>query len=208
MDGSLQPDLVGTFWSGLVHGHTLFEGSMPGSGVTLAHGECFRHYLDLPLNETIMLYQAKVSWDKMPVLQADHLTQYVIVPPNAEVDFYAIKESCSGIGCMGFAASHLGFKVVASMDWNPKVVACLERNAQGLSLQGDINSEHDRHRLHLAGGPLRCTLMSGFPCQPLSTQGDARGAADSRSLPFRSTLKLAWEQQMGALILECVPKAL
>ena len=94
------------------------------------------------------------------------------------------------------------------MDVNAKVVACLQHNSLGLSLLGDINQPCDRHRLHIAGGPLRCTLMSSFPCQPLSIQGDSKGAEDSRSMPFRSTLKMVWEQQMSAVILECVPKAL
>ena len=207
MDGPLLPCLAGVTWSGLVKGHTLAQGSMPASSLALAHGQRFHHFLDLPVDE-IMIYQTKVSWDDAPVLTADLFTQTVLIPSNAKIGFQVIKEACSGIGCMGFAASYMGFKVAASMDWNPKVVACLQHNAQGVGLQGDINQEHDRHRLHVAGGPLRCTLMSGFPCQPLSTQGDAKGADDSRLLPFRSTLKIAWEQQMGALILECVPKAL
>ena len=194
MDSSLQPCLAGSFWSGLVRGQSLQQGSMPGTGVAVAHGELFYHFLDLPLNEPIMLYQAKVSWCSAPMLAADLATQYVLIPPNDSINLQAIKEACSGIGCMGCAATYMGLRVVAAMDWNPNVVACLERNASGICLQGDITQAHDRHRLHVAGGPLRCTLMSGFPCQPLSTQGDSKGAEDSRSLPFRSTLQIAWEQ--------------
>ena len=73
---------------------------------------------------------------------------------------------------------------------------------------GNVNLIEDRYRLHMTGGPARCTLLCGFPCQPLSSQGDLRGDKDDRAQPFFNALRLAWEQQMGAVILECVPLAL
>lgn len=57
-------------------------------------------------------------------------------------------------------------------------------------------------------GPLRCLVASGFPCQPLSSQGDMKGQADSRSRPLHAVLKIAWEQQCSALLLENVKGAL
>jgi site-specific DNA-cytosine methylase len=73
---------------------------------------------------------------------------------------------------------------------------------------GNVNLIEDRYRLHMTGGPARCTLLCGFPCQPLSSQGDLRGDKDDRAQPFFNALRLAWEQQMGAVILECAPLAL
>ena len=142
------------------------------------------------------------------MLYGDELTHCVPLPPDHALDLSKVKEVCSGMGCMGLAASYLGLHCVAAMDWNPKVVEHLRENQHEGALVGNVNVIEDRFRLHMTGGPIRGTLMCGFPCQPLSTQGDCRGAKDDRTQPFYSTLHLAWEQQMGAVILECVPMAL
>ena len=66
----------------------------------------------------------------------------------------------------------------------------------------------DRHRFHECHDAPRCLLLSGFPCQPLSRQGDQKGQDDPRTKVFHAVLKSAWEQQAAGLILECVPAAL
>ena len=50
--------------------------------------------------------------------------------------------------------------------------------------------------------------MSGFPCQPLSQQGDMQGPADVRTQVFYAVTKAAWEQQVAGVLLECVPGAM
>ena len=73
-----------------------------------------------------------------------------------------------------------------------------------LQMHGDVQ---DRFRLHTTPAPFRRWLSSGFPCQPLSTQGDMKGQLDPRSDVFYGTLRAAWEQQAGGLLLECVSGA-
>ena len=191
-------------WSGLLCGDIMDK----GTGIALAHGQQVRHYFDVNPATKVMIYQAKVSWDGGATLYGDELTHCVPLPPDHALDLSKVKEVCSGMGCMGLAASYLGLHCVAAMDWNPKVVEHLRENQHEGALVGNVNVIEDRFRLHMTGGPIRGTLMCGFPCQPLSTQGDCRGAKDDRTQPFYSTLHLAWEQQMGAVILECVPMAL
>ena len=63
-----------------------------------------------------------------------------------------------------------------------------------LQMHGDVQ---DRFRVHTTPAPFRRWLSSGFPCQPLSTQGDMKGQLDPRSDVFYGTLRAAWEQQAG-----------
>ena len=155
-----------------------------------------------------MIYQATVSKvnDIMVLVENDN-TQWIRIPADDQIDWSVSKEVCAGLGCIGLAATSMGHRTIASMEWNPCVADHLRRVACGEVLVGDINQDHDQARLHAAGGPIRGLLLSDFPCQPLSTQGDGKGAQDSRSLAFLSTLKVMWRQQMAAMILECVPKA-
>ena len=94
--------------------------------------------------------------------------------------------------------------------YGPHPIDCSASSGQPQTeaILGDVNNPEDRFQFHLAGGCHRGILASGFPCQPLSSQGDERGMADVRALPFASTLKTAWEQQVAGLVLECVPAAL
>ena len=182
-------------------------GPCPASGLALAHGQHVHHLLDLEPNTKVMIYQAKLRWTEGPILVYGEDTKCIVIPPDEDIQWNVVKEVCSGMGCMGMAARFLGFHCAAAMDWNPKIVEHLRDNHHEGALVGNVNLIEDRYRLHMVGGPSRCTLLCGFPCQPLSSQGDLRGDKDDRAQPFFSTLQLAWEQQMGAVILECVPMA-
>ena len=208
MDFRLPPAMVEARWSGLVLGGIMDEGTGLAYGLALAHGQPIRHHFHVEPDTKVMLYQAKVSWNGMATLLGDDHTHCVHLPPDHALDLTKVKEVCSGMGCMGMAASYLGFQCVAAMDWNPKIVEHLMENNYEGALLGNVNVPEDRFKLHMMGGPIRGTLMCGYPCQPLSSQGDRRGNQDDRTQPFYNTLRLAWEQQMGAVILECVPMAL
>ena len=206
MDPFLSPALSGDTWSGLLLVGKAFDGG--SHGLALAHGQALLTSWVLPENTKIMLYDAKVDFvDVTPRLLRDDQTCWMQIPTDEQMDWGSIKEVCAGLGCMGLAASFLGLKVIASMDWNPAVIQHLQATHAGEVLCGDINLNGDQLRLHAAGGPVRGVLLSGFPCQPLSTQGDRRGAQDSRAKAFGSTLNIIWRQQMAAAILECVPPA-
>ena len=105
-------------WSGLLCGDIMDK----GTGIALAHGQQVRHYFDVNPATKVMIYQAKVSWDGGATLYGDELTHCVPLPPDHALDLSKVKEVCSGMGCMGLAASYLGLHCVAAMDWNPKVV--------------------------------------------------------------------------------------
>ena len=59
----------------------------------------------------------------------------------------------------------------------------------------------------MSGAP-RCWLFCGFPCQPLSVQGDQRGEGDERADVFKAAVRSAWEQHSCGLLLDCLPAAL
>lgn len=69
-------------------------------------------------------------------------------------------------------------------------------------IHGDVTKLADRKTLHLAIMTTRCTLASGFPRQPYSSQGDQLGLQDARARPLHGLLAACWEQQAGAFILE------
>lgn len=177
----------------------------PSSGIAIAHGQRFLHYLDLYPDKLIMIYDAKVEWNDVAIL---YPTSSIYVPVPNHLDWTSVKEVCSGIGCMGMAAQHYGLQCRAAMDINPHVAQHLHAQGHHGAFVGDVTHLPDRQRLHLTGGSERCLLLCGFPCQPLSTQGDGKGPADTRSKPFFATLQVAWEQQVSAVLLECVPGAL
>lgn len=83
----------------------------------------------------------------------------------------------------------------------------LQRNGYPKVILGDVLVDTDRALLHLNPYPTRCMLASGFHCQPLSKQRGQRGQADSKSKPFHAVLKMAWEQQSSAILLENVKGA-
>eukprot|EP00438_Fugacium_kawagutii_P031198 Skav220793 [mRNA] locus=scaffold150:52383:57152:- [translate_table: standard] len=157
-----------------------------------------------------MVYDAALHHDlnsNTYKLQFDEATKYVIIPQFAECDLRQVKELCSGIGGIGQGLRFAGFEVVASMDKNAYMCETLRRSGQVGVIQGDVMDIQDRQRLHVTPAPIRGTYVSGFPCQPYSTQGDQRGEHDDRAKPFHGVLQAAWEHQAAGMILENVPGA-
>jgi len=165
----------GTFWSGLLLAGNNSKGHGPAAGIALAHGQRVHYHLNLEPNTKVMIYQAKLGWKDGPVLDYGDDTKHVQIPSDEDIQWNVVKEVCSGMGCMGLAARFLGLHSAAAMDWNPKIVEHLRDNHHEGALVGNVNLIEDRYRLHMMGGPTRCTLLCGFPCQPLSSQGDLRG---------------------------------
>ena len=69
MDGHLSPAMVGTRWSGLLRGGNQCSDAGPGSALALAHGQMVSHYMQVEPETTIMIYDAKISWDGGAVLK-------------------------------------------------------------------------------------------------------------------------------------------
>ena len=160
-------------------------------------------------DQMMAIYDAKVSKvGTNYMLNIETYTKVVYIPESNEGDFFTYKEVTAGIGGIGMAARHLGFQCLALMDINQMVCDTLKANNHMNVIQGDVLVAQDRCLLHASHQARRGWLFSGFPCQPLSSQGDQRGAQDERSKVFFSVIKAAWEQQARGLLLECVPAAL
>ena len=202
MDTYLHPSLAGERWSGVV----LTYGSM---STALAHGQQIRMPNGFPEGK-VTVYDAmiKVTYEGMMQLDLDESSRYVCIPADENMTMNAIKDLCAGLGCISMAAEFLGIRSLATMDYNEKVVEVMRMNGGTQALIGDITKSQDRFLLHTTPQPVRCILSSGFPCQPLSRQGDLLGEADARSQAFFATTRVAWEQQVAALLMECVPGAM
>lgn len=190
-------------WSGVVQsvlGEAQFQSLAHGQPVSISG-------LDVPEGRRVMLYDWKIASNDPYVLASYTQSHSVLIPTEGELDFTSLKEACAGLGCIGIGAHQLGITTVATMDINPKAVYIQTLNKVPNALHGDVLRPADRFRLHVTPQPLRCWISSGFPCQPLSTQGDMKGQQDSRSGAFFASLQLAWEQGAAGLLLECVPGA-
>jgi len=112
------------------------------------------------------------------------------------------------MGCIGFAATYMGMNYLAAMGLNTLACDTLRANGVQHVLQGDVQNPQDRYRLHVTPQITRSMIAAGFPCQPLSTQGDGKGINYPRSGAFFGTTKMVWEQDSYGLLLECVPGAM
>ena len=201
MDLRWDPSMDGGLWSGILH---VADDQWLGS----SHGQKVKISLAASLDRKVMVYNWKMSCTMGSVHLLPELDSHLIdIPPADQIDYYKIKEVCAGIGGIASGMSALGFYTVASMDINPFMCNTLRAQGHQQVIEGDLLNVNDRLQLHQQPEVLRCTLCAGFPCQPLSQQGDQLGADDPRSLPFHSVLQLMWEQQHGAMVLECVPGA-
>ncbi len=155
----------------------------------------------------IMVYDARLSCGVHRQLLLEEQTKVVFIPADHMVDFWRVKEVCAGVGGFSQGLSYAGFETVALFDLNPLACMVMEMNYRAPVLCGDLLNSQDRYLLHVTPCALRCVFTCGFPCQPLSVQGDLRGERDSRALPFFYALKMFWEQQGSSLCMECVPNA-
>lgn len=190
MDADLRALVSDASWTGLARR----QGNLLR---LLAHEQIIPcSFAELPDEQMVMIYEAKVFFqDDQVSLRADDSTILVALPLTTEVTTY--KEVCSGLGCMGMAASFLGLRCLASMDINQ--LACDSQRLRGPTpvLQGDVQCSRHRALLHQTPRPARGLLLSGFPCQPLSTQGDARGCQTPGHLSFMGYVVFCGSKGIG-----------
>ena len=188
-------------WSGLLQKHD-------DGFVAAAHSQqvvCNAPVL-LDEEQMVMVYDAKVSYGVHAYLDIDGHSRVVPIPADQRP--WAVKEVCAGICGISMGLSACGFVRVASMDINEYMCEMQIKNGLNNVICGDLLQPMDRWLLHSTPSPERCTLVGGFPCQPLSSQGDQKGAEDVRALPFFALTKMMWEQRFCAAIFECVPAAM
>ena len=105
-------------------------------------------------------------------------------------------ELAAGTGSMGIAASFLGGIPRVSIDHNGLACSLLQHHSHGQVLQRDLLApELPLELCHLLGTD-SCTFVMGFPCQPLSSQGQMLGQLDPRSRVF-------WAGFENCLFREC-----
>ena len=168
------------------------------------------HGRRLEADETYAIYDAYMVFDQGNqkwILKLDKAVS-VKIPSDEEIDLTQVKELCAGIGGIAQGLEFLGMRRVASLELKSLMCQTMQKNSMCNIIQGGITHPLDRASLHLTPTPLRCLLASGFPCQPLSSQGDQLGHLDDRAQVFGDVIKSAWEQQCGGLLLENVPKAM
>ena len=108
----------------------------------------------------------------------------VIIPGDEDKYVLGIKDVCAAVRGISPSLEAVGFHRLAALECNPVMCENLVANGYPGVVQGDGLNDLDRATFHCTPAPVRCTLMSGFPCQPLSSQGDRKGQADERSKPF------------------------
>ena len=179
---------------------------------TLAHGQKAKLYGNkLPEDGVYMLYNVYTKYDHtmdLWNLQIRDDSVWVKCPNDDECDIRKTKDVCAGIGGITQGLSFVGFERVASMEVQPLMYTAMEKNAMSNVVRGDVTKPRDRATFHATPSPVRGLLTSGFPCQPLSSQGDGKGHADPRAKVFDAVIQMAWEQQVTALLLENVLAAL
>ena len=178
----------------------------------LSHGqEAWMTTSSLIPGRKYTIYEVLITQDvttQMWIINSDDESQLVQCPPDECCDLMKIKDVCAGIGGISQGLEHVGFVRLASMDCQDLMCSTMTKNGLANVIKGDANNPAHRAEFHRTPDQTRCLLASGFPCQPLSRQGDGRGAEDERSLVFDSVIRMAWEQQSAGMLLENVVKAL
>ena len=162
---------------------------------------------DLVEGKTYSAYFVYVEGVNPLVLSASDETKMIELIPATPMAWKRVKEVCAGSGGIGKGAQFLGAVVCASVDFSPLATQHLRGNLHGVVLQGDLCKDATIYQLHCSGGSEPAVILSGFPCQPFSSQGDRRQFSDSRTDAYWATLRASWLCGAYAIVLECVPQA-
>lgn len=176
MDEVLQTPLE--VWTGLVR----TQGA--STVLCLAHRQhAMLQGIEFEKDRLVALYNMKKVFENSATwcLQWQTDSIYVFIPEENEVIPWCVKEVCAGMGGIGQGLEAIGFNRVAALDCNPLMCDTLKQNGIPGVILGDVLVATDSAALHQTPQPMRCLVASGFPCQPLSSQGDMKGQADCRS---------------------------
>eukprot|EP00438_Fugacium_kawagutii_P008243 Skav226262 [mRNA] locus=scaffold2708:164460:168437:+ [translate_table: standard] len=132
------------------------------------------------------------------------MSQVVLLPEPCSDDFSRVSEVCAGLGGTMLGAATCGFRPLVALDQSTLSCQLLRLNRFPVVVQGDLRRLDTLARFHLANVQYRCGLLSGFPCQPFGTLGQAKAFDDPRAYTFFAVLDLAWLVQAAWVLLECV----
>ena len=169
--------------------------------------DCLLCDVPLAMKGRFAVYHLKLQDDTGPMMMAGTKDTWFTEVSSKDSFPSGIVELCAGSGAMGVAASFLGGEILASLDHNALSVEHLRRNHHGCVLQGDVTKIADVLKVHQCVAGSDFILLSGFPCQPFSTQGMQLHGADPRAEVFHGLMEAIFLLQPKAVILECVPGA-
>ena len=187
-------------FDGAQHEGDVFSAKMQGTGVQIT-------FLNEIPDQAFSIYGAVVLESEPCFLGIDAETLVVPHVSTTGATFeLTIKELCAGMGGIGCGGLYLGGRVIASLDITAIAAKHLHRNQHGQVFLHDLHNDQAKGELHVCGEHAT-VLVSGFPCQPHSTQGARLGAADPRHQVFVQVLRTAYLHDSECLLLECTPQA-
>lgn len=119
---------------------------------------------------------------------------------------HEVIELCAGFGGMHQGFSALGYRSVAAVDSNERILKLYECQSDAHCIVGDVSDVSTMIQVwkHAKGAG---TLVAGFACQPYSKLGDQRGGLDPRATCLTGILAMAFYLQVQTIVLECVQPA-
>ena len=165
--------------------------------------------LSCPLDRKVTVYNVKKTDQKVDgawcLSWCEHSEIFVMCndldSPNRIVDVAA------GLGGFTIGTSFLGMQTVVANDINEVMTKAYEEVNGGPIVRGDIGKIETVMEMHKFQGQFSSIFCLGFPCQPLSKQGDRLGSKDIRSAVLPAALSAAHFLQARMLVLENVPEA-
>ena len=118
-----------------------------------------------------------------------------------------VLDIAAGLGGFTMGTGFLGLRTIVANDINPIMAKAFSEVNGSPVITGDIADMVTVKHLHEIQGEISSIFCLGFPCQPLSKQGDRLGSKDSRSKVLPSALWAAHLLQAWMVVLENVPEA-
>ena len=117
---------------------------------------------------------------------------------------------CCGLGGFASALGFVGTQVISAVDFSSLALSAFQLNHDVPSFCADVGNSELLFQLHRLQNQHKCQplITAGFPCQPLSAQGQQLREQDWRGGTLKSLPRCAFWLQSAGLLLECVPEAL
>ena len=161
------------------------------------------------LKGEFVCYRTKVIANDPTEVEIDSRLTILDLQKSTKMLGRGLVELCAGAGAMGHALEHVGAEVFAAIDHNTVVCEHLKLNHPERVIQAEIRNMEalfEAHQMaHAKNEPF--TLLSGFPCQPFSSQGWMKAEDDSRFATFQDVVYAAHLMKPQLIMLECVSAA-
>ena len=176
--------------------------------VSYLHRQHFTLVADIPVDaKHISLINVKVDRDhRGTILRVDELSQCLVIPTITAKDFYNLKETCAGIGALGFGAEFAGWTVQGVNDQQESMCNLQHKLGKTKVVHGDIafgSVVGDLYRT----SERPCPMAFGFNCQSYSKAGDQLGGADLRAMSLPRALHASYLMDSPLVVMECVSEA-